>query len=66
MFAGSGCGGERSFAMYSLIGSCKLNGINRRACLESVARRIADQQANLIDELLPWNVAKHPPQAASS
>ena len=43
--------------MYSLIGSCKLNGINPRAYLEYVLTHIADHQANRIDELLPWNVA---------
>ncbi|CAE6873056.1 hypothetical protein R75465_08411 [Paraburkholderia aspalathi] len=36
MFAGSDSGGERAAAMYSLIGSCKLNGINPRAYLEYV------------------------------
>ncbi|WP_374729658.1 transposase domain-containing protein, partial [Caballeronia choica] len=59
MFAGSDSGGERAAAMYSLIGSCKLNGINPRAYLEYVLTHIADHQANRIDDLLPWNVAKH-------
>ncbi|SAL07421.1 transposase IS66 [Caballeronia calidae] len=59
MFAGSDSGGERAAAMYSLIGSCKLNNINPRAYLEFVLTHIADHQANRIDELLPWNVAKH-------
>ncbi len=59
MFAGSDSGGERAAAMYSLIGSCKLNGINPRAYLEYVLTHIADHQANRVDELLPWNVAKH-------
>ncbi|WP_235028838.1 transposase domain-containing protein, partial [Caballeronia choica] len=59
MFAGSDSGGERAASMYSLIGSCKLNGINPRAYLEYVLTHIADHQANRIDELLPWNVAKH-------
>lgn len=67
MFAGSDSGGERAAAMYSLIGSCKLNGINPRAHLEYVLTHIADHQANRIDELLPWNVAKHLlPSAPSS
>ncbi|MEM5383368.1 transposase domain-containing protein [Paraburkholderia phymatum] len=47
--------------MYGLIGSCKLNNINPRAYLEFVLTHIADHQANRIDELLPWNVAKHLP-----
>lgn len=57
MFAGSDSGGERAAAMYSLIGSCKLNGINPRAYLNSVLTHIADHKINRIDELLPWNVA---------
>ncbi|WP_428983468.1 transposase domain-containing protein [Paraburkholderia phymatum] len=61
IFAGSGSGGERAAAMYGLIGSCKLNNINPRAYLEFVLTHIADHQANRIDELLPWNVAKHLP-----
>jgi transposase len=59
MFAGSDSGGERAAAMYSLIGSCKLNDLNPRTYLEYVLTHIADHQANRIDELLPWNVAKH-------
>ncbi len=59
MFAGSDSGGERAAAMYSLIGSCKLNNVNPCAYLEFVLTHIADHQANRIDELLPWNVAKH-------
>jgi transposase len=57
MFAGSDCGGERAAAMYSLIGSCKLNGIDPRAYLTHVLTHIADYKVNRIDELLPWNVA---------
>ena len=43
--------------MYSLIGTCKLNGINPRAYLEYVLTHIADHKISRIDELLPWNVA---------
>jgi hypothetical protein len=59
MSAGSDSGGERAAAMNSLIGSCKLNGINPRFYLEYVLTHIADHQANRIDELLPWNIPKH-------
>ncbi|WP_144029362.1 transposase domain-containing protein, partial [Caballeronia sordidicola] len=58
MFAGSDSGGERAAAMYSLLGSCKLNGINPRAYLDYVLTRIADHKINVIDELLPWNIAR--------
>ncbi|WP_156438087.1 IS66 family transposase, partial [Burkholderia sp. BDU5] len=57
LFAGSDSGGKRAAAMYSLIGTCKLNGINPRAYLEYVLTHIADHPINRIDELLPWNVA---------
>jgi transposase len=57
LFAGSDSGGERAAAMYSLIGTCRLNGINPRAYLEYVLTHIADHKISRIDELLPWNVA---------
>lgn len=57
MFAGSDTGGERAAAMYGLIQTCKLNGINPRTYLEYVLTHIADHKINRIDELLPWNVA---------
>ncbi|KVZ32118.1 IS66 family transposase [Burkholderia ubonensis] len=61
LFAGSDSGGQRAAAMYSLIGTCKLNGINPRAYLEYVLTHIADHRINRIDELLPWNVASKLP-----
>ena len=42
LFAGSKSGGERAAAMYSLIGSAKLNGIEPEAYLRDVLARIAD------------------------
>ncbi len=57
LFVGSDSGGERAAAMYSLIGTCKLNGINPRAYLEYVLTHIADHKISRIDDLLPWNVA---------
>ncbi|SAK79993.1 transposase IS66 [Caballeronia hypogeia] len=65
LFVGSDSGGERAAAMYSLIGTCKLNEINPRAYLEYVLTNIADHKVNRVDELLPWNVAdKLKPAAA--
>ena len=57
LFAGSDVGGERAAAMYSLIGSCKLNKIDPESYLRYVFERIADHPINRIDELLPWNVS---------
>jgi hypothetical protein len=56
LFAGSDVGGERAAAIYSLIGSAKLNGHDPEAYLREVLTRIADHPINHIDELLPWNL----------
>ncbi len=56
LFAGSDAGGERAAAIYSLLGSAKLNGHNPEAFLRQVLARIADQPINRISELLPWNL----------
>lgn len=56
LFAGADVGGERAAAFYSLIGTCKLNGVNPEEYLTDILRRIADGFPNSrIDELLPWN-----------
>jgi transposase len=57
LFNGSDAGGERAAAIYSLIGSAKLNGIDPEAYLRNVLERIADHSINRIEELLPWNLA---------
>ncbi|MFZ4499594.1 MAG: IS66 family transposase [Burkholderiales bacterium] len=55
LFAGSDRGGERAAAMYSLIGTAKLNNVDPQAWLADVLGRIAAYPAKRIDELLPWN-----------
>jgi transposase len=57
LFAGSDAGGERAAAIYSLIGTAKLNGIDPEAYLRDALTRIDDHPVNRIDKLLPWNLA---------
>src|SRR5438105_4161304 len=55
LFAGSDAGGRRAAAMYSLVESAKLNGLNPQHYLADVLTRIADHPPRRIEELLPWN-----------
>lgn len=57
LFAGSHTGGERAAAIYSLIGSAKLNGLDPEHYLRTVLARVADHPVNRISDLLPWNLA---------
>ena len=53
-FAGSDRGGERAAAIYTLIETAKLNGIDPQAWLADVLSRLPDHPAKQIDQLLPW------------
>lgn len=57
MFCGSDAGGERAAAIYSLLGTAKLNGLDPELYLRRVLEKIADHPMNRIHELLPWNLA---------
>jgi transposase len=68
LFAGSDCGGQRAAAMYTLIGSAKLSGLDPELYLRTVLAQIADYPVSKIQDLLPWNMAAslqtHSSQAA--
>ena len=51
LFAGS----ERAAAMYTLIGTAKLNDVDPQACFADVLGRIAALPHTRVQELLPWN-----------
>jgi transposase len=55
LFAGSDTGGERAAAMFTLIETAKLNGVDPQAWLTDVLARINDQPISRLAELLPWN-----------
>jgi transposase len=54
-FVGSDEGGRRAAAIYTLVETCKLNGVDPRAWLADVLARLPDHPARRIAELLPWN-----------
>jgi transposase len=61
MFCGSDRGGRRAAAMYSLIVTAKMNGVDPQAWLAELLARIATHPAHRLDELLPWNWAPKAP-----
>ena len=60
LFCGSDAGGERAAAIYSLVGTAKLNGLDPEAYLRYVIERIAEHPINRLEELLPWCVPLEP------
>lgn len=56
LFAGADCGGHRAAAIYSLIGSAKLNDIDPESYLRHVLDILPDHPINRIDDLLPWKI----------
>jgi len=55
LFAGSDAGGRRAAALYSLIETAKLNGLDPQQYLTDVLVRIGDHPARQIADLLPWH-----------
>lgn len=66
LFVGSDAGGERAAAIYSLVGSARLNHLNPQSYLTYVLERIAEHPVNRIDELLPWNVFLTPTEISEA
>jgi len=66
LFAGSDSGGQRAAAIYSLIETVKLNGLDPEAYLRDVLARIADHPVNRVGELLPWTWTPHAEHSATS
>jgi transposase len=62
---GSDSGGERGAAIYTLVATAKLNGLDPEAYLRHVLSRIADHPVNQVSELLPWAVADQLPSYAA-
>ena len=56
LFAGSKAGGERAAAIYTVIETAKLNGLEPQAYIADVIAKIAGNwPAARWDELMPWN-----------
>lgn len=58
MFAGSEAGAERAAIIYSLVASCKLNGIDPFVYFRDVLEKVTTYPASKIDDLLPSNWKK--------
>jgi transposase len=55
LFAGSQQAAARSAMLYSLMGTCKLQGINPFIWFRDVLQRINNHPINKLSELLPHN-----------
>ena len=54
LFCGSDAGGQRAACVYTILETCKMNGINPQAYLTDILGRIAEHPIQQIDVLLPW------------
>ena len=55
LYAGSERGGRAAATAFSLIQTCKLNGIEPYAYLKDVLARIGNHRVDRLAELLPFN-----------
>ena len=62
LFVGTDEAGENLAGLYSLIGTCEVNGVNPVAYLADVLLRVQTHPASRIDELLPHNWAPLRPE----
>lgn len=58
LFAGSHEAAKRSGMLYSLLGTCKMHGIEPYSWLKDVLHRIADHPVNKVQDLLPHQYKK--------
>lgn len=58
LFAGSHEAAKRSGMLYSLLGTCKMHGIEPYSWLKDVLQQIADHPVNKVHELLPHRYKK--------
>ena len=57
LFAGSDTGGERAAAIYTIVQTAKLNGVNPEAYLKDTLAKIAEgHPINKLDQLMPWQI----------
>lgn len=66
LFAGSEDGGHYGAALYSIMGTAKLNGIDPKAYLTAVLKRINNTKASDVERLLPWNINLNDSQVAEA
>lgn len=57
LFFGSDNGGEAAAVIYSLLGTCRLNGVEPESWLREVIGKINDWPSKRVHELLPWNLS---------
>jgi transposase len=55
LFAGADSGGDRAASLYTIVATCKLNGVNLEAYLRGTLTKIAaGHPISRIGELMPW------------